>query len=190
MAPDLWLAGTIGVGLCLYFLFGGADFGGGVWDLLASGPRAARIRASSPSSWFGILRETAEIGLGIGAIFDRMVRVEKLRRVDVRANVLDHDIWRVAPSADCDIAIWKRKALKRRAIRALDHFDAGARREGQCGGVDRFGPSDVGFKRRCDARLASRGAIIEPASVGSTCAGIDAQRGRLAGLQPQQVLSQ
>jgi cytochrome d ubiquinol oxidase subunit II len=34
----------MGVALCLYFLFGGADFGGGVWDLLASGPRAADQR--------------------------------------------------------------------------------------------------------------------------------------------------
>ncbi|HMF43455.1 MAG TPA: cytochrome d ubiquinol oxidase subunit II [Polyangia bacterium] len=44
MAPELLLAGTIGVALCLYFLFAGADFGGGVWDLLASGPRAAAQR--------------------------------------------------------------------------------------------------------------------------------------------------
>ena len=40
MPPDLLLAAAIGVALCLYFLFGGADFGGGVWDLLSSGPRA------------------------------------------------------------------------------------------------------------------------------------------------------
>jgi cytochrome d ubiquinol oxidase subunit II len=44
MSPELLLAGGIGVALALYFLFGGADFGGGVWDLLASGPRAAAQR--------------------------------------------------------------------------------------------------------------------------------------------------
>jgi cytochrome d ubiquinol oxidase subunit II len=44
MPTDLWLAGAIGVALCLYFLFGGADFGGGVWDLLARGPRAEAQR--------------------------------------------------------------------------------------------------------------------------------------------------
>src|SRR6185436_14592217 len=44
MSPDLLLAAAIGVALCLYFLFGGADFGGGVWDLLARGPRAADQR--------------------------------------------------------------------------------------------------------------------------------------------------
>lgn len=36
---QLALAALIGLGLLLYLLFGGADFGGGVWDLLASGPR-------------------------------------------------------------------------------------------------------------------------------------------------------
>jgi cytochrome d ubiquinol oxidase subunit II len=41
-APNLLaavLAGAILVSLTAYVLFGGADFGGGVWDLLASGPR-------------------------------------------------------------------------------------------------------------------------------------------------------
>jgi len=38
------LAGIILVALTGYVLLGGADFGGGVWDLLASGPRRARQR--------------------------------------------------------------------------------------------------------------------------------------------------
>jgi cytochrome d ubiquinol oxidase subunit II len=42
--PEL-LAGITLVGLLLYALLGGADYGGGVWDLLASGPRAAAQRA-------------------------------------------------------------------------------------------------------------------------------------------------
>jgi cytochrome d ubiquinol oxidase subunit II len=44
MAVETTLAAAIAVVLCLYLLFGGADFGGGVWDLLASGPRAAAQR--------------------------------------------------------------------------------------------------------------------------------------------------
>jgi cytochrome d ubiquinol oxidase subunit II len=44
MSTELLLAGAIGGALCLYFLFGGADFGGGVWDLLATGPRAQAQR--------------------------------------------------------------------------------------------------------------------------------------------------
>jgi cytochrome d ubiquinol oxidase subunit II len=36
--------GVIGLGLTLYVLLGGADFGGGIWDLLASGPSRDRQR--------------------------------------------------------------------------------------------------------------------------------------------------
>jgi cytochrome d ubiquinol oxidase subunit II len=42
-AADL-LAGILVLALNAYVLLGGADFGGGVWDLLARGPRAARQR--------------------------------------------------------------------------------------------------------------------------------------------------
>ena len=38
------LAGSILVGLTIYALTGGADYGGGVWDLLATGPRTRAQR--------------------------------------------------------------------------------------------------------------------------------------------------
>ncbi len=38
------LAAVILAALVLYALMGGADYGGGIWDLLASGPRAQRQR--------------------------------------------------------------------------------------------------------------------------------------------------
>jgi cytochrome bd ubiquinol oxidase subunit II len=41
--PDS-LAGIILISLTAYVLFGGADFGGGVWDLLSTGPRKAQQR--------------------------------------------------------------------------------------------------------------------------------------------------
>lgn len=41
--PDV-LAAVLALSLNAYVLFGGADFGGGVWDLLASGPRRNRQR--------------------------------------------------------------------------------------------------------------------------------------------------
>jgi len=46
-------AGIVLVSLCAYTIFGGADFGGGVWTLLATGPRAhaqreALFRAMGP----------------------------------------------------------------------------------------------------------------------------------------------
>src|SRR3972149_6117323 len=37
-------AGVVLLGLIAYAMFGGADFGGGVWTALASGPRAAQQR--------------------------------------------------------------------------------------------------------------------------------------------------
>jgi cytochrome d ubiquinol oxidase subunit II len=44
MASEVLLGGAIVVALMLYVLLAGADFGGGVWDLLAFGPRRARQR--------------------------------------------------------------------------------------------------------------------------------------------------
>src|SRR3954466_15063461 len=45
MRTDLVLGGVMVVALVIYVLLGGADFGGGVWDLLASGPRRKEQRA-------------------------------------------------------------------------------------------------------------------------------------------------
>ena len=46
MTSEVALGGVLVVALILYFLLGGADFGGGVWDLLASGPRRGAQRAA------------------------------------------------------------------------------------------------------------------------------------------------
>jgi cytochrome bd ubiquinol oxidase subunit II len=40
VSPEAVLLGVVWIGLTLYVLLGGADFGGGVWDLFASGARA------------------------------------------------------------------------------------------------------------------------------------------------------
>jgi cytochrome d ubiquinol oxidase subunit II len=45
MGPEHAVAAVMIGGLVLYVLGGGADFGGGVWDLLASGPRKKEQRA-------------------------------------------------------------------------------------------------------------------------------------------------
>jgi cytochrome d ubiquinol oxidase subunit II len=45
MPTELLLGVAVAGTFVLYSLFGGADFGGGVWDLLASGPRKAEQRA-------------------------------------------------------------------------------------------------------------------------------------------------
>jgi cytochrome bd ubiquinol oxidase subunit II len=45
MGPEHALAAIMVIGLVIYVLGGGADFGGGVWDLLARGPRKEAQRA-------------------------------------------------------------------------------------------------------------------------------------------------
>jgi cytochrome bd ubiquinol oxidase subunit II len=44
MTPVVAAVGICGIAVSLYAVFGGADFGGGVWDLLATGPRRASQR--------------------------------------------------------------------------------------------------------------------------------------------------
>ncbi|MEP7126035.1 MAG: cytochrome d ubiquinol oxidase subunit II [Byssovorax sp.] len=44
LTTELALGAVMMGALCLYAVFGGADFGGGVWDLFASGPRKAEQR--------------------------------------------------------------------------------------------------------------------------------------------------
>ena len=44
MGPESLMAGVLGLALVLYVLTGGADFGAGVWDLLARGPRQVAQR--------------------------------------------------------------------------------------------------------------------------------------------------
>ncbi|MGB0121855.1 MAG: cytochrome d ubiquinol oxidase subunit II [Silvibacterium sp.] len=43
-APEMLLALILMISLTFYVLSGGADYGGGVWDLLASGPRRQQQR--------------------------------------------------------------------------------------------------------------------------------------------------
>ena len=44
LTPAVAIAGVVMVALTFYVLFAGADFGGGVWDFLASGPRKKEQR--------------------------------------------------------------------------------------------------------------------------------------------------
>jgi cytochrome d ubiquinol oxidase subunit II len=46
VTPVLAAVAVAGIAMSLYAVLGGADFGGGVWDLLATGPRRAQQRAA------------------------------------------------------------------------------------------------------------------------------------------------
>ena len=67
MATELWLGSALVVAFILYALFGGADFGGGVWDLLASGPRQAEQRALIARA-LGPVWEVNHVWLIIGVV--------------------------------------------------------------------------------------------------------------------------
>ena len=68
-----------------------------------------------------------EIGLGVGGVLDRMIAVEEARDVEIRADVLNDDVRRVAPAADGDVAVRQREAFERRGVGAAHDLDAGAR---------------------------------------------------------------
>ncbi|MFK7929430.1 MAG: cytochrome d ubiquinol oxidase subunit II [Myxococcota bacterium] len=62
MAPELIIAGLILLALVVYSLTGGADFGGGLWDLLAMGPRA-RVQRDTISRALGPIWEANHVWL-------------------------------------------------------------------------------------------------------------------------------
>ena len=143
----------------------------------AHGPRGTDPRELAVEL-LGIGLKPRQIGFGIGGGFDRMLGVEEARHVEIGADILDHDVGRVAPAADGDVAIGQGEALERGRVGAADDFDAGPDGVRQAGRVDRLGarlrsvrngaasraaraPSD----RRADARMAARGPLSMPSVV-------------------------
>ncbi len=140
----------------------------------------------------GILGEAGEIGIGVGRGLDEMVGVEELGRVEIGADVLDHDIGRVAPAADGDVAIGQSEALECGLVGAAHHFDAGPHREGQSGDVDRIGAGKVAPERRRELlparrasgrRAATRSAARSPVSMPSEVAPSGLRRSRFSAIE-------
>ncbi|EYF02949.1 cytochrome d ubiquinol oxidase subunit II [Chondromyces apiculatus] len=67
MPTELWLGGALLGAFVLYALFGGADFGGGVWDLFARGPRRDAQRALIAKA-LGPVWEVNHVWLIIGVV--------------------------------------------------------------------------------------------------------------------------
>ena len=61
MAAEHTLGAVILAALVIYALSGGADYGGGMWDLLAMGPRAPRQREAIEHA-IGPIWEANQIG--------------------------------------------------------------------------------------------------------------------------------
>ena len=143
-------------------------------------PRAACIRPELAVELLRVRLQPREVRLGVRRVLDRMIAVEEARDVEIRADVLDDDVRRVAPAADGDVAVGEREALERGRVRAAHDLDAGARRRAR----GRFAsnaltPLQVGADlcRRCAAvpaaeRSAScdRSAARAPVSIPSDVA--------------------
>ena len=107
----------------------------------AGGTRPGAARRLHPAQLavqlHGVRLQPRQIRLRVRGVLDRMVAVEESGDVEIRADVLDHDVGRVAPAADGDVAVRKREALERDRVCAPNHFDAGARGVREPRGVDR-----------------------------------------------------
>jgi len=66
-----------------------------------------------------------QVGFGVRSIVHRMLAVEEARRIEIGADVLDHDIGRIAPTADRDIAIGQGKTVKPDREGAFHDIEAG-----------------------------------------------------------------
>ena len=73
----------------------------------------------------GHLLHPLDIGIGIVAVLDLVVRLHEARQREIFADVLDHHIGRGAPVADRRIAIGQGKSVECEIVGALDHVEAG-----------------------------------------------------------------
>jgi len=109
---------------------------------------------SFPRQHSGKLFQPGKIGLGIGGGLDRVVGIQKARHIEIRADILDHDIRRVAPRTHRDVAIGQRKPVERRAIGAFDDGQAGARHRIGCAAGNRLNSRHLLAQQGCHGGLA------------------------------------
>src|SRR4029077_19123577 len=129
--------------------------------------------------------QTGKISFGVGGVFDGMIAVEESRDVEVCADVLDHDIRRVAPAPYRDIAIGQRESFHRLPIRAANHFEACSRRMREARRIERVDSLQISAELILDLLLALRGSIAELRTKGRPRARVDSERCRVFGIEPQ-----
>ena len=105
-------------------------------------------------------------------------RCREIEGYRVRTDVLNDDIGRVAPAADCNIAVWEGESCERRCICAPNHFNAGACGVRERGCVEGVDPLQVGTDLARDPLLSLCRAIDELRSKGCALPDVDAKRRR------------
>ena len=116
-----------------------------------------------------------------------MLRVEEPRDVEIRADVLNDDIGRVAPAADGDVTVGQCETGERDLVGAFHHRHARARRVGQVRGVDRIHASQIRAKRGGDAVLSGGRAVAELGSQRPALILVNPERRRAFRRELQQV---
>ncbi len=110
------------------------------------------------------LRQPRQIGLGVGTVLNGMIGIEELRSVDVGADVLNHDVGRVAPgiAGDGRVAIGECQTFELVPEGIFHDLDAGPRREAQLGCIDGFDTPEIVFDNLGKPPLARCRAIRQP----------------------------
>src|SRR5688572_32635618 len=116
-----------------------------------------------------------------------MVAVEEPRYIEVGANVLNDDVRRVAPAANGDIAIGKRKTLRCGRVGAPYHLDGGPRGMGERRRVQRPDPLQVLAHLAGYPLLPLCRPIAQLRAKRGALARIETERGRGFGCEPKQV---
>ena len=117
-----------------------------------------------------------------------MIAVEHLRRVEIGADILDHDIGRVAIAAHRDIAIGKGESLQPALERRLHDLDIGAHHRAQRIGVQALEPGQPVAQMPGHALLARRRAVRQPRFQRRPRALVDAETGGEFGRVAQELL--
>jgi hypothetical protein len=90
-----------------------------------------------------------------------MIAVEKTRDIEIRADVLNDDVRRVAPAAGGDVTVWKRKAFERSGVHTPHNLDARAHVVRKPAGFERVQPVEIGAERCRNGLLSRSGTVLK-----------------------------
>ena len=150
---------------------------------------ARRLNAAQLAVELGRIRlQAREIRVGIRRVSYLVFGVEEPRDVEIRADVLNDHVGRVAPAADSHVAVRQRETVERDVVGAFHHRDTGTRRRKKGRRVDRIQPGEIRANRGGNAVLSGGRSVAEPGTQRLALTLINAERGRAFREEPQQVL--
>src|SRR6476620_2002398 len=102
-----------------------------------------------------------------------MLAVQESRDIQIRADVLNDDVRRIAPAADRDVAVGECEPLERDTVRRLDDFEAraGGVRESSC--IEAVDPRQIVPDLIRDATFSGLRSVGQLRPEGGSRTGID-----------------